>query len=106
MSTINNDKNNFFFNNDYKCNLLKEKIILEPNNNQRNTISTNETFENDFLSDEENIDFNKNFFPQTKEIKFTDMLVDNWEERIKLFSEQIKKELIMKAMNYNFWNNK
>ena len=52
------------------------------------------------------IDFNKDFFPQTKEIKFTDMLVDNWEERIKPFSEQIKKELIMKAMNYNFSNNK
>ena len=102
MSTINNEKNNFFFDNNYKFNLPKEKIILEPNNHQNNSISTNETFEHDIFSDEENIDFNQDFFPKTKEIKLTDMLVDNWQEKIKAFCEDIKKELIIKAINYNY----
>ena len=101
MSTINNEKNNFFFDNNYKFDLSKEKIILEPNN-QSNSSSTSETFENDIFSDEENIDFNQDFFPQTKEIKLTDMLVDNWQEKIKAFCEDIKKELIIKAINYNY----
>ena len=102
MSTIKNEKNNFFFDNNYKFDLSKEKIILEPNNHQSNSSSTSETFENDIFSDEENIDFNQDFFPQTKEIKLTDMLVDNWQEKIKAFCEDIKKELIIKAINYNY----
>ena len=106
MSTIKNEKNNFFFDNNYKFDLSKEKIILEPNNHQSNSSSTSETFENDIFSDEENIDFNQDFFPQTKEIKLTDMLVDNWQEKIKAFCEDIKKELIIKAINYKFSNKK
>ena len=83
MNSINDVKNNFFFVNNCKYNLPKEKIILEQNGN-RNSISTNETFENDLNSENEDMDFNQDFFPKNKKIKFTDMLVDNWENKIKL----------------------
>ena len=35
------------------------------------------------------MDFNQDFFPKNKKIKFTDMLVDNWENKIKLLYENI-----------------
>ena len=88
MNSINDVKNNFFFVNNCKYNLPKEKIILEPNGN-RNSISTNETFENELNSENEDMDFNQDFFPKNKKIKFTDMLVDNWENKIKLLYENI-----------------
>ena len=88
MNSFNDVKNNFFFANNYECNLLKEKIILE-SNVHRNSISTNETFENEINSENENIDFNQDFFPKNKKIKFTDMLVDNWEDKIKMLFKNI-----------------
>ena len=88
MNSFNDVKNNFFFDNNYECNLPKEKIILE-SNPHRNSISTNETFENEINSENENIDFNQDFFPKNKKIKFTDMLVDNWEDKIKMLFKNI-----------------
>ena len=79
MSMLDSDKNNFF----------KEKIILEPKN-QRNSISTNETFENEIYSDND-IDFNQDFFPKPKTFKFTDMLIHNWENKIKPYYDNIIK---------------
>ena len=100
MSNINEEKNNFFFANDYKYNINKEKIILDQNRH-RNSISTNETYENDFeQEDNENedidIDFNQDFFPQTKKIKITELLVDDWKESIKDFREKLINELELK----------
>ena len=88
MNSFNDVKNNFFFANNYEYNLSKEKIILE-SNAHRNSISTNETFENEINSENENIDFNQDFFPKNKKIKFTDMLVDNWEDKIKMLFKNI-----------------
>ena len=98
MSNINEEKNNFFFVNDYKYNINKEKIILDQNRH-RNSISTNETYENDFDQEEsdEDIDFNQDFFPQIKKIKLTELLVDDWKETIKNFREKIINNLIVKV---------
>ena len=95
MEKVNEDKNNFFFDNNCKVNnnISKEKIILDEKNH-RTSISTNETFENDFCSDEE-FDFNYDFFPKKKTFKFTDMLVENWKERIQI----IKSDVISKLIN-------
>ena len=91
--SINTDHNNFCLQNNFKKNLNKEKIISEEKN-IRNSISTNETYENnnDNYSDNE-IDFNKDFFPQNKKFKLTDILVDNWEDNIKLIYEEVIKDL-------------
>ena len=90
MNPLNSDKNNFFFDNKSNPNnLIKEKIIFEPKTH-RNSISTNETYENEFYSDDE-VDFNQDFFPKNKKIKFTDFLVDDWEEKIKNFYEETIK---------------
>ena len=98
MSNINEEKNNFFFVNDYKYNINKEKIILDQNRH-RNSISTNETYENDFDQEasDEDIDFNQDFFPQIKKIKLTELLVDDWKETIKNFREKIINNLIVKV---------
>ena len=98
MNIVNDEKNNFFFANNCKSDLIKEKIILEQNSH-RNSISTNETFENEFFSDDEDINFNQDFFPQNKMIKFTEILTDNWEERIALFSENIKNKVVGGRLN-------
>ena len=100
MNSLNDIKNNFFFDNNCKYNLSKEKIILE-SNEHRNSISTNETFENEINSENENIDFNQDFFPKNKKIKFTDMLIDNWENKIKM----IYKNLMYKNNNLSNKNN-
>ena len=74
--SINTDHNNLCLQNNFKKNLIKEKIISEEKN-IRNSISTNETYENtndNYLDNE--IDFNKDFFQQNKKFKFTDTLVD------------------------------
>ena len=90
MNPLNSDKNNFFFDNKSNPNnIIKEKIIFEPKTH-RNSISTNETYENEFYSDDE-VDFNQDFFPQSKKIKFTDFLVDDWEEKIKNFRDEVIK---------------
>ena len=100
MNSLNDIKNNFFFDNNCKYNLTKEKIILE-SNEHRNSISTNETFENEINSENEDIDFNQDFFPKNKKIKFTDMLIDNWENKIKM----IYKNLMYKNNNLSNKNN-
>ena len=87
----NKNINEFFFVNDNRFN--KEKINLEENFNKNNSFSTNETLENAILSDEE-IDFNQDFFPKNKTIKFTDFLVDNWEFKIKQIYEKINQQLL------------
>ena len=87
----NKNINEFFFVNDNIFN--KEKINLEENFNKNNSFSTNETLENAILSDEE-IDFNQDFFPKNKTIKFTDFLVDNWEFKIKQIYEKINQQLL------------
>ena len=94
MKSSSDVKNNFFFANNCEYNLPKEKIILE-SNDHRNSISTNETFENEFNSENENINFNQDFFPKNKKIKFTDMLIDNWENKIKMIYKNLmhKKNL-------------
>ena len=90
MNPFSSDKNNFFFDNKSNPNnIIKEKIIFEPKT-LRNSISTNETYENEYYSDDE-VDFNQDFFPQNKKIKFTDFLVDDWEEKIKNFYEETIK---------------
>ena len=74
--SINTDHNKFCLQNNFKKKLNKEKIISEEKN-IRNSISTNETYENtndNYLDNE--IDFNKDFFQQNKKFKFTDTLVD------------------------------
>ena len=68
------------------------KLNIEENT-RTNSISTNETIENDFISEQE-IDFNQDFFPQNKSIKFTDFLVDNWEYKVKIYLSKINKQLI------------
>ena len=98
MSNINEEKNNFFFANDYKYNINKEKIILDQNRH-RTSISTNETYENDFEQEDNediDIDFNQDFFPQTKKIKIIELLVDDWKESIKAFREKLINELELK----------
>ena len=91
--SINTDHNNFCLQNNFKKNLIKEKTISEEKN-IRNSISTNETYENTNDNDSDNeIDFNKDFFPQNKKFKLTDILVDNWEDNIKLIYEEVIKDL-------------
>ena len=94
MSILN--ENNFFFANnntiDINNSFSKEKLNFEENNERNNSISSNSTFENDFLSDEE-IDFNQDFFPRNKSVKFTDYLVDNWEFKIKMYMSKINMQL-------------
>ena len=105
MSILNQD-NLFFVNeniidNNNKFN--KEELNLE-DNIRRNSISTNATFENDFQSDEE-IDFNQDFFPQNKSIKFTDFLVDNWDQKIKVYLTKIKQQFLIMQKNNSNVNN-
>ena len=45
------------------------------------------------------MDFNQDFFPQIKKIKLTELLVDDWKERIKSFREKIINELELKVKN-------
>jgi len=105
MSILNQD-NLFFVNeniidNNNKFN--KEELNLE-DNIRRNSISTNATFENDIQSDEE-IDFNQDFFPQNKSIKFTDFLVDNWDQKIKVYLTKIKQQFLIMQKNNSNVNN-
>ena len=72
----NNDNNNQFGKKDLK------------NENARSySFSTNETLEND------EIDFNQDFFPKNRTIKFTDFLIDNWEIKIKIYLAKLSQHL-------------
>ena len=101
------NNNIFFFVNDTIIDnnngLNKEEIFTEENT--RNfSISTNATFENDISLDEE-INFNQDFFPHNKLIKFTDFLVDNWEIKIKIYLSNLYQQMI-KMQNNNTKTNK
>ena len=89
-------QNNIFFSNDNIIN-QNNKISKEDSNseenNQRNSISTNETFENGFVSDDE-INFHQDFFPKNNRIRFTDFLVKDWESKIKLCLKAVKKKIL------------
>ena len=105
MSILNQD-NLFFVNEniiDMNNKISKEELNLE-DNIHRNSISTNATFENEFQSDEE-IDFNQDFFPQNKSIKFTDFLVNNWEKKIKVYLTKIKHQFLIMQKNNSNVNN-
>ena len=80
-------KDNFIDNNKFS----KENFKLGENN-PRNSISTEETVENDFMSDDE-IDFHQDFFPKNDAIKFTDLLVDDWKDKIQQFYERIYQNI-------------
>ena len=90
-------ENNIFYINDNTTINNSNKIIKEDSNleenNQRNSISTNETLENGFNSDDE-INFHQDFFPKSKIFKFTDFLVNDWENKIKVHLTKIKKDLL------------
>ena len=85
------NKNNFFFGKNINIfdniKFNKEEIV------RTNSISTTETIENDFISEQE-IDFNQDFFPHNRSIKFTDFLLDNWKFKVKMHLSNIKKKLI------------
>ncbi len=93
--------NNFFFvnqniiDNSNKAN--KEKLNLEENTRNQ-SISTNETLENEKFSDEE-IDFNQDFFPKNKIIKFTAFIVDNWEFKIKMHLSKLYYQMVKMQKN-------
>ena len=94
------NKNDSFF---VDSNIVENNIKLnkEELNSEENTrsysISTTETFENDFVSEDE-IDFNQDFFPKIKTVRLTDCLVDNWEHKIKIYLAR-KKLLLFKSIN-------
>ena len=67
----------------------KENLNSCENTHRNSSISTEATFENDFSYQEEEIDFHQDFFPGYTTIKFTDLLVDNWRERIQIFYNNI-----------------
>ena len=98
------NQNNFFFVND---NIIKNNSTIDKEkiNSEENTrslsFSTNTTFENDFVSDED-IDFNRDFFPKSKALKFTDFLSDNWELKIKLLLPKLYQQ--MEKMQKNISN--
>ena len=85
--------------------LLKIIVQLTKKKSEENTrslsFSTNTTFENDFVSDED-IDFNRDFFPKSKDLKFTDFLSDNWELKIKMLLPKLYQK--MEKMQKNISN--
>ena len=102
MSKSNNNNCFFVEENNNDNNTQFNKKDLNSNENTRSySFSTNETLEND------EIDFNQDFFPKNKTIKFTDYLIDNWELKIKIYlaklsqrlSEIQKKEIENKNLN-------
>ena len=82
---MNISNENIFFvkeNNIINNNFNKENFKSSENTQRNSSISTEATFENDFLYQGDEIDFHQDFFPRYTTIKFTDSLVDNWRERI------------------------
>ena len=101
------NKDNFFFvdKDIIKANntINKEKLNSEENTRSY-SFSTTET---DMLSDDD-IDFNQDFFPKIKTIKFTDFLADNWENKIKMYMLKKNNQLSKTKnnnSNINIYNN-
>ena len=93
MSVSNTSNNNTsFVNNSNIDKLNKEESYIE-DYAYRNSISTNGTFESDFLSDKD-IDFNQDFFPKNKTFKLTDHLVDGWENNINIYFDKVRENLL------------
>ena len=105
MSLSNN--NNFFF---VDKDIIKTNntINKEKLNSEENTRSYSfNTTETDMLSDDD-IDFNQDFFPKIKTIKFTDFLADNWENKIKMYMLKKNNQLSKTKnnnSNINIYNN-
>ena len=105
MSLSNN--NNFFF---VDKDIIKTNntINKEKLNSEENTRSYSfSTTETDMLSDDD-IDFNQDFFPKIKTIKFTDFLADNWENKIKMYMIKKNNQLSKTKnnnSNINIYNN-
>jgi len=68
-------------------NQINKKELNSEENTRTFSISTTETLEDN------EIDFNQDFFPKNKTIKFTDFLVDNWEIKIKKYLTKINQHL-------------
>ena len=88
MSVLNNNnsilvEDNISDNN----NQINKKELNSEENTRTFSISTTETLEDN------EIDFNQDFFPKNKTIKFTDFLVDNWEIKIKKYLTKINQHL-------------
>ena len=101
------NKDNFFFvdKDIIKTNntINKEKLNSEENTRSY-SFSTTETY---MLSDDD-IDFNQDFFPKIKTIKFTDFLADNWENKIKMYMLKKNNQLSKTKnnnSNINIYNN-
>ena len=94
MSVLYHNIPNFFFvkDNIIDSNRFNKEEFKLGENNPRNSVSTEETFENDLMSDEE-IDFHQDFFPKNDTIKFTDLLVDDWKVKIQQLYERIYQNI-------------
>ena len=101
------NKDNFFF---VDKDIIKTNntINKEKLNSEENTRSYSfSTTETDMLSDDD-IDFNQDFFPKIKTIKFTDFLADNWENKIKMYMIKKNNQLSKTKnnnSNINIYNN-
>ena len=88
MSVLNNNNSIFFEDNiSDNNNQINKKELNSEENTRTFSISTTETLEDN------EIDFNQDFFPKNKTIKFTDFLVDNWEIKIKKYLTKINQHL-------------
>ena len=88
MSVLNNNNSIFVEDNiSDNNNQINKKELNSEENTRTFSISTTETLEDN------EIDFNQDFFPKNKTIKFTDFLVDNWEIKIKKYLTKINQHL-------------
>ena len=88
MSVLNNNNSIFVEDNiSDNNNQINKKELNSEENIRTFSISTTETLEDN------EIDFNQDFFPKNKTIKFTDFLVDNWEIKIKKYLTKINQHL-------------
>ena len=87
MSVLNNNSIFFEDNISDNNNQINKKELNSEENTRTFSISTTETLEDN------EIDFNQDFFPKNKTIKFTDFLVDNWEIKIKKYLTKINQHL-------------
>ena len=88
MSVLNNNNSIFVEDNiSDNNNQINKKELNSEENTRTFSISTTETLEDN------EIDFNQDFFPKNKTIKFTDFLVDNWKIKIKKYLTKINQHL-------------
>ena len=89
MSVLNNNNNSIFVEDNIfdNNNQISKKELNSEENTRTFSISTTETLEDN------EIDFNQDFFPKNKTIKFTDFLVDNWEIKITKYLTKINQQL-------------